>query len=150
MKKILMTLCFLAVVICTTGCNKYIEAEKNGTIYYGAYNRRDMIHADVKLFQANSDTFCDGIIFIDAPSRAITMKNDLVDARMHLTCSDGKLIASTLKFKKGSFDNLQGEGFDQLNNKYKFREISKSEFKELSEKTKVQFINDSNSSIIKY
>lgn len=150
MKKILMTLCTLAVIVCTTGCNKYIEAEKNGTIYYGAYNRRDMIHADVKLYQANSDTFCDGIIFINAPSRAITMKNDFVDAKMHLTCSDGKLVTSTLNFKKGSFDNLQGEGFDQLNNKYKFREISKSEFKELSEKTKVQFINDSNSSIIKY
>ncbi len=150
MKKILMTLCLLSVAICTSGCNQYFKATQNNTVYYGAYNRRDMIHADVKLFQADSNIFCDGMIFINAPSRAITMKNDEVDAKMLLSCNNGKLVNSDLTFRKGSFDKLSGEGVDQLNNKYKFEEIKKSEFKENFGNNKVKFINDKSDSLIKY
>ena len=150
MKKILMFLCLSFVVVCTSGCNKYIKAQKNDTIYYGAYNRRDMIHADVRLYQLGSKTYCDGIIFINAPSRAITLKNDLVDAKMNLACNDGKLIDSDIKFRKGGFDRMQGTGIDQLNNIYHFEEITKSEFKEKSALKNITFINDKTDSLIQY
>ena len=78
MKKILLVLCFISVAFCTTGCNLYFKVKQNDVLYYGAYNARDMIHADVKLYQQNSDVFCDGVVFLNSPSRAITLKNDLV------------------------------------------------------------------------
>lgn len=150
MKKLSITLCLLFVTIFTSGCNQYFKATQNDVVYYGAYNRRDFVHADVKLFQANSDVFCDGMIFINAPSRAITMKNDLVDAKMLLSCSNGRLVDSNLMFRKASYDKLSGDGYDQLNNKYKFEEIKKSEFKNNSGINKIQFFNDKANSLIKY
>ena len=53
MKKALKLLFVLSLMVSATGCNQYIRTQNtsDGHIYYGAYNRRDMIHADVKLFQ---------------------------------------------------------------------------------------------------
>lgn len=150
MKKILLVLCFISVAFCTTGCNLYFKVKQNDVLYYGAYNARDMIHADVKLYQQNSDVFCDGVVFLNSPSRAITLKNDLVDAKMLLSCNDGKLLDSLLQLRKGTFDQLVGEGYDQLNNKYEFQSIEKSEFKSQSGIKKVKFINDNSDSLIKY
>ena len=150
MKNLPLIILILFIAIISSGCNKYILANKNDEIYYGAYNRRDMIHADVKLYKLNTKTECNGMIFLNAPSRSITFKNDFTDAKMFLSCTDGKLIDTNMKFKKGSFTKGFGEGFDQLNNKYIFKEISKNKFKEYSNGQKMTFINDKNSSLIKY
>ena len=47
MNKFLVIISVFFISILTTGCNQYISASQNGQEYYGAYNRRDMIHADV-------------------------------------------------------------------------------------------------------
>lgn len=150
MKKAFITFSILLCSIFLTGCNKYISANTNGQEYYGAYNRRDMIHADVKLFKKNTDVYCDGIVFINAPSRSITIKNDDVNAKLHLACSDNTLIDAKLLFRKGSFDECKGTGFDQLDNKYEFKEITKDEFIENLGSRKIEFINGKNTSLIKY
>ena len=53
MKKALKLLFVLSLMVSATGCNQYIRTQNtsDGHIYYGAYNRRDMIHADVKLLK---------------------------------------------------------------------------------------------------
>ena len=140
----------ILVAFSTSACNKYLTVKTNSATYYGAFNRRDMIHADVKLYKLNSDVYCDGVIFLNAPSRSITFKNDLVDAKMFLSCSDGKLIDSNLQFRKASFDKGFGEGVDQLNNKYVIEEISKNDFKENINLKNIQFINDKSDSLIMY
>ena len=111
----------LAICISTSGCNQYITTEitsEDGDVYYGAYNRRDMIHADVKLFQKGTDRECDGVIFLNAPSRSITLKNDRVDATMIVGCNDKTIIKSVWQLKKRSFNDGWGEGVDQFNKIY--------------------------------
>ena len=150
MKKVLIVLCLVFITLCTSGCNLYFKVKQDDSLYYGAYNSRDMVHSDVKLYKQNSDVFCDGLIFINSPSRAITFKNDMVDGKMLLSCSDGKLIDSKLLLRKGSGDRIVGEGYDQLNNQYKIQAIGKSEFKKKSGIKKIKFMNDNSESLMKY
>lgn len=150
MKKLQIIFLMLFIAFNTSACNKYLVVKGNSGVYYGAFNRRDMIHADAKLYKFNSDTFCDGVIFLNAPSRAITFKQDFVEAKMFLSCNDGKLIDSNLQFRKGSYDRGFGEGVDQLNHKYVIEEISKKEFREKSKMKNIEFINDKSESLIKY
>ncbi len=148
--KLIIT-CFILVI--ATGCNKYITSEvtnDKGEVYYGAYNRRDFTHADVKVFQKGNSKVCDGSVYLNAPSRSITMKNDLVDAKMLLGCSDGTIINLDWQLRKGTFSDGSGEGVDQFNNVYKFKTISKKEYKKVREENKIKFINDKSDSYLKY
>lgn len=148
MKRFLLLLSLGIISISACGCNQYITTEitsQDGDIYYGAYNRRDMIHADVKLFQKGTDKECDGVIFLNAPSRSITFKNDLVDATMILGCNDKTIITTEWQLKKRTFNDGYGEGVDQLNRIYQFKTISRKEFKEIAEKQKIEFANDEDS-----
>jgi len=147
MKNILKLSLICSLGLLTTGCNQYITSTTNGDVYYGGYNRRDMIHADVKLFQKGTNKICDGSVYLNAPSRSITFKNDRVDAKMVLGCNDGTLIDSNWQLRKGSFS---GEGVDQLNNKYSFKTVSKKEYKKVAEHDKIKFINDKSESYLKY
>jgi len=133
-----------------SGCNKYIAVNSDDSVYYGVFNRRDMIHADVKLYKQDLSVNCDGMIFLNSPSRAITMKNDTVDAKLILGCSDKRLINADLKMTKGGFTNPYGVGVDQLNNKYNFTTISKNEFQKNIKITKHNIINDKGQSLLKY
>lgn len=139
--KILKIIIAMSIMISASGCNQYIKTTDttNNHVYYGAFNRRDMIHADVIVFEKGSDKICDGAVYINAPSRSITFKNDRVDAKMVLGCNDGTLMDLSWQLRKGSFNDGFGEGIDQLNNKYKFASISKSQFKEIAEVKKVNF-----------
>lgn len=152
MKKSLFILSLFILGICSTGCNQYITTEitdNDGNIYYGAYNRRDMIHADVKLYQKGTNKICDGIIFLNAPSRSITFKNDRVDAKMILGCNDKTLMNINWQLKKRSFNKGFGEGVDQFNNIYQFKTISKKEFNEIATIKKIKYA-DENESYLKY
>lgn len=152
MKKILMLAGLLAICISTSGCNQYITTEitsEDGDVYYGAYNRRDMIHADVKLFQKGTDRECDGVIFLNAPSRSITFKNDRVDATMIVGCNDKTIIKSVWQLKKRSFNDGWGEGVDQFNKIYQFKTISRKEFKEIASSQNIEFAKE-NESYLKY
>ncbi|CDE59548.1 unknown [Fusobacterium sp. CAG:439] len=150
MKKALKLLFVLSLMVSATGCNQYIRTQNtsDGHIYYGAYNRRDMIHADVKLFQKGTKKECDGVVFLNAPSRSITLKNDRVSAKMKLGCNDGSLMDIDWQLRKGSFKDGFGEGKDQLNNVYKFTTMPKSEFNILNEGHKIEFAKEN--SLLKY
>lgn len=134
MKKISNLIVLLLVSFITAGCNQYISSEVTDVnnvskTYYGAYNRRDMVMADVIIYEKNSENYCDGVIYLKAPSRSITMKNDRVDAKMKLACTDGKLMDINWKLRRGSFSDGTAEGVDQYNNTYKFKTISKKQYK---------------------
>ena len=150
MKKALKLLFVLSLMVSATGCNQYIRTQNtsDGHIYYGAYNRRDMINADVKLFQKGTKKECDGVVFLNAPSRSITLKNDRVSAKMKLGCNDGSLMDIDWQLRKGSFKDGFGEGKDQLNNVYKFTTMPKSEFNILNEGHKIEFAKEN--SLLKY
>lgn len=150
MKKALKLLFVLSLMVSATGCNQYIRTQNTSDshIYYGAYNRRDMIHADVKLFQKGTKKECDGVVFLNAPSRSITLKNDRVSAKMKLGCNDGSLMDIDWQLRKGSFKDGFGEGKDQLNNVYKFTTMPKSEFNILNEGHKIEFAKEN--SLLKY
>lgn len=150
MKKFLKLLSILTLMTLTTGCNQYVRTQNtsDGHIYYGAYNRRDMIHADVKLFQKGTNKECDGVIFLNAPSRSITLKNDRVSAKMKLGCNDGSLMDIDWQLRKDSFKDGFGEGKDQLNNVYKFTTMPKKEFDILNEGHKIEFAKEN--SMLKY
>lgn len=150
MKKALKLLFVLSLMVSATGCNQYIRTQNtsDGHIYYDAYNRRDMIHADVKLFQKGTKKECDGVVFLNAPSRSITLKNDRVSAKMKLGCNDGSLMDIDWQLRKGSFKDGFGEGKDQLNNVYKFTTMPKSEFNILNEGHKIEFAKEN--SLLKY
>lgn len=150
MKKALKLLFVLSLMVSATGCNQYIRTQNtsDGHIYYGAYNRRDMIHADVKLFQKGTKKECDGVVFLNAPSRSITLKNDRVSAKMKLGCNDGSLMDIDWQLRKNSFKDGFGEGKDQLNNVYKFTTMPKSEFNILNERHKIEFAKED--SLLKY
>ena len=140
----------LLTLICS-GCNQYFISTTPENTYYGAYNRRDFTHADVKLFKKNSELVCDGSIYLNAPSRSITFKNDRVDAKMKLGCNDGKILDIVWQLRKGSFNDGTGEGVDQFNNIYKFTTVSKSKYKTIAkDNTKITFPNDHNKSYMKY
>lgn len=138
MKKfITIGLVIIAGLMCT-GCSKYIKAtvmlpegasESQAQVYYGAYNRRDNIWADVILYKKNSNDYCNGTFYINAPSRSITMKSDRVPAKMRLACSDGKVMDFNWMIRKSSFSDGYGKGFDQNNTYYYVSTINKSEFK---------------------
>ena len=150
-KKFCFILVIISISMLTSGCNGYITAKTDkNDIYYGVFNRRDMIHADVKIYKKNSPVTCDGVIFLDSPSRAFTLKNDVVNAKMRLSCSDKKLIDADLKMTKGSFDKPYGSGVDQFNNSYNFSTITKSVFQNNIKTTKIELINDKNSYSLKY
>lgn len=150
MKKALKLLFVLSLMVSATGCNQYIRTQNtsDGHIYYGAYNRRDMIHADVKLFQKGTKKECDGVVFLNAPSRSITLKNDRVSAKMKLGCNDGSLMDIDWQLRKNSFKDGFGEGKDQFNNVYKFTTMPKSEFNILNEGHKIEFAKED--SLLKY
>lgn len=151
MKKSIYLLVIFFISALMSGCNKFIYAQNSqNDIYYGIFNRRDMIHADVKMYKINSSVTCDGMIFLNSPSRAITLKNDFVDAKMILSCSDKKLIDADLKMTKGNFDNPSGFGIDQLDNRYSFSTISKNEFFKNVKQNEIKLINDKNSYLFKY
>ena len=137
-------------MISVCGCNKYIVSTTPENIYYGAFNRRDMIHADVKVYKLNSNQECDGLVVLNAPSRSITLKNDRVDAVMKLACNDGTLLDLDWELRKGSFSSGSGVGIDQFNNKYEFKTVSKDVYKKIAEKNKITFPNDKNKSYLKY
>lgn len=152
MKKFLMPALLLGISLYTSGCNQYITTEitsQDGEVYYGAYNRRDMIHADVKLFQKGTNLECDGVIFLNAPSRSITLKNDRVDATMIVGCNDKTIIKTEWQLKKRTFNDGFGEGVDQFNNIYSFKTISKKEFQEIAGSQKIKFAKE-NESYLKY
>ena len=139
------------IVISCSGCNQYFVSTTPENVYYGAYNRRDFIQGDVTLFKKNSDLVCNGVLYLNAPSRGITFKNDRVDAKMKLGCNDGKIIDSAWRLKKATFNDGWGEGVDQFNHKYAFKTISKSEFKKVADNNKkLLFPNDKNKSLLKY
>ena len=150
MKKALKLLFVLSLMVSATGCNQYIRTQNtsDGHIYYGAYNPRVMIHAGVKLFQKGTKKECDGVVFLNAPSRSITLKNDRVSAKMKLGCNDGSLMDIDWQLRKGSFKDGFGEGKDQLNNVYKFTTMPKSEFNILNEGHKIEFAKEN--SLLKY
>ncbi len=140
----------LLTLICS-GCNQYFISTTPENTYYGAYNRRDFTHADVKLFKKNSELVCDGSIYLNAPSRSITFKNDRVDAKMKLGCNDGKILDIVWQLRKGSFKDGFGEGVDQFNNIYKFKTVPKSTYKDITgDNRKITFPNDHNKSYLKY
>ncbi len=128
MKKFLLMIILLSTIF-TTACDKYITAQNNNEQFYGYFNRRDMIHADVILYKKNSSVICDGVIFLNAPSRSFTLKNDQTDAKILLGCSDKRIIDANLKMRKGSFDKPYGLGIDQFDNKYTFSTIKSIEYK---------------------
>lgn len=150
MKKVksIFLLCMIALV--SSGCNKYICVKSDNELFYGLFNRRDMIHADVKLYKKDSAVTCDGMIYLNSPSRMITLKNDDVDANAIIGCSDKKLIKANFTMSKGGFDRLNGEGLDQFNNKYLFETISKDDFVQNVSGKKYELINDKRESILKY
>ena len=150
MKKILLIISVVTIPFITTACSNYLSINNGAEPFYGIFVKRDMIHADVRLFQKNSNVLCEGSIFINAPSRSITMKNDFVDAKMLLTCNDGRLMDSDLKFRKASFDQGVGVAFDQYNNRYEVKEISKKEYKRFEEKELNRILKDYKQDIVKY
>ena len=150
MKKALKLFLISALVLSTCGCNKYIKSTHEGDLYYGAYNRRDFIHADVTIYKKDSDKVCNGVVFLNAPTRSFTMKNDRVDAKMKLGCNDGSIMDMKWKLRKGSFTDGYGEGTDQFNNKYTFKTISKVEFKKIADIKRVKYPNSKNPSYLKY
>ena len=50
---LIIIICWISVF--TSGCNKYISAKVNDDMYYGIFNRRDMVHADVKMKKGGFD-----------------------------------------------------------------------------------------------
>jgi len=140
-----------AITFIFSGCNQYFVSTSPQNTYYGAYNRRDFTHADVKLFKKDSKLICDGSIYLNSPSRSITMKNEKTDAKMKLGCNDGTILDITWQLNKGSFKDGTGEGVDQFNNSYKFSTISKGEFKKIAEdKVKISFPSDHKKSYLRY
>ena len=135
MKKLLNILLILTTSLMVTGCHKYIKAEKVvsqdsvAKTYYGAYNRCDLTWADVILYEKGSDVYCNGVLHLNSPSRAITFKNDNVDAVMKLACSDGKLFDLDWTLEKAHFADGEGKGVDQYNNEYNVSTIKKKEYK---------------------
>lgn len=139
------------MALASSGCNKYFISTTPENTYFGAYNRRDFIHADVRVYKKNSTQICDGSVYLNAPSRGITMKNDRVDAKMKLGCNDGTILDLDWRLRKGSFSDGKGEGIDQFNNHYKFKTVSKGVFKNIAgDKIKVTFPNDRHQSYLKY
>ena len=150
-KTVFLFFVIFSISVLTTACNQYISVKvDNENIYYGVFNRRDMIHADVKLYKKNSPVTCDGMIFLNSPSRAITLKNDRVDAKMVLSCSDKKLINGDLKMTKGHFDKPYGLGLDQFDNRYVVTSVSKKDFKNNVNISEIKLIDDKNSYLLKY
>ena len=79
------------------------------------------------------------------------MKNDRVDAKMKLGCNDGTILDLTWQLRKASFADGSGEGYDQFKNVYKFKTVSKEEFKNAAGgNVKIVFPNDRQSGYLKY
>lgn len=154
MKKILNIILIGFIGLTCCGCNKYFTSEvtteaDSNDVYYGAYNRRDFTFADVVVYQRGTDKHCEGVVHLNAPTRSITMKNDRVEAIMKLACTDGTLMSLNWQLRKGSFADGYGEGFDQHNNTYRFKTVSKKEFKEIADSNKKVTIPNK-SSLLKY
>ena len=150
MKKIINILIIGLIGLSCCGCNQYFTSEvttgvESSEVYYGAYNRRDLTFADVVLYQRGSEKRCEGVVHLNAPSRSITLKNERTDAVMRLACTDGKLMNLSWQLKKGSFKDGYGEGIDQYNNTYRFKTVSKGQFKEVAGGKKKVIIPSKNS-----
>lgn len=144
MKKIFLLFSIITVSVLASGCNQYFRADMvNGhnDVYYGTYNRRDMTQADVKLFKRNSTMVCDGIMFLDNSTRVVNLSNKYAPAKMVLGCNDGTVIDANLFMRKKDYNKGYGEGVDQFNNVYKFKDVPKSEFKN-NVKQKYKFVSD--------
>ena len=89
------------------------------------------------------------MIFLNAHSISITLKNDRVDATMIVGCNDKTIIKSVWQLKKRSFNDGWGEGVDQFNKIYQFKTISRKEFKEIASSQKIEFAKE-NESYLKY
>lgn len=151
MKNVGKILFISIIALACCGCNKYFVSTVPDGSFYGAYNRRDFTHADVKVFKKDSSLVCDGSVYLNAPSRSITMKNDRVDAKMKLGCNDGTILDLTWQLRKNSFADGTGEGIDQFKNLYKFKTVSKEEFKNAAGgKVKIVFPSDRQPSYLKY
>ena len=125
MKNINKIIFISAITFIFSGCNQYFVSTSPQNTYYGAYNRRDFTHADVKLFKK--------------------------DSKMKLGCNDGTILDITWQLNKGSFKDGTGEGVDQFNNSYKFSTISKGELKKIAEdKVKISFPSDHKKSYLRY
>lgn len=144
MKKLFLLLSILTVSVLSTGCNQYFVAEmtgSNGDVYYGSFNRRDMVQSDVKLYKKNSPMTCDGIMFLYNPARGYNLGNSRTTAKMVLGCNDGTVIDTNWQLRKHSYKDGFGDGVDQFNNKFTFKTISKYDF-EQNVKREVKFVND--------
>ena len=119
-------------------------------IYYGVFNARDSVQADVKLFKRNSTMVCDGVMFFDSTRKAILANNKRVPANMSLGCNDGTVIEGNWLVRRNDFTKGRGQGIDQFNNIYDFDSVSRYEFRK-NVKQKLVFVNDkSTDNYLKY
>ena len=142
--KIFLVFSIITIALMSSGCNQYFKAEKQGPqndIYYGVFNARDSVQADVKLFKRNSTMVCDGVMFFDSTRKAIFDNNKRVPAKMSLGCNDGTVIEGNWLVRRNDFTKGRGQGIDQFNNIYDFDSVSRYEFRK-NVKQKLDFVND--------
>ena len=145
---ILFSVCFVIAV--TAGCGDYVSVKNGNNIYYGTYYPKDFIHYDIKLIEKNSNVHCEGMLFLNSPSRSITFKNDIVDAKFVAACTDKKLLSADLKTTKKTFDNPYGTAYDQYNNQYFFSEVTEKEVKQNLSKSQIKQLKEYSNSLLKY
>lgn len=141
-------ICF--VTLFTSGCKKYIHAHSDNIDFYGVYNSRDLVHADVKMFRKNTDVTCDGVIFLRPDKKVIYFEKEPIDGDLMLGCSDKTLLKARIRMNKPRFNELSGTGVDQLDNDYVFKAISRKEFKENVGRKKYKIADDETNSLLKY
>lgn len=146
MKKFLNVFVFILVGIICSGCNHYVRidvSDDEKSTYYGALNRRDMTWADVIAYKKGTETYCDGIAFLDAQKSAST-------AQVRLACSDGKLINLNWNLDGEKFSGGSATGIDQFNTSYKLYPIKRKEYKNNSPVKKAVIPNSSTNFVLKY
>ena len=126
-----------------SGCvNQYISGNQiGGDEYYGALISRDLVQSDVQLFNINKRQKCAGTIFVDNAKNAVKDEKGVkwVDAQSNISCDDGTVL--DLNWKAHTITNWSGEGYDQFNREYEFRVISKKQFKQIANNTKIKKVS---------